>query len=279
MLKALPFYCEVGAGPSVVCLHANASNSNQWRELLETLSPRFHVLAPDSYGAGKSMDWSSDRPLCLEDEVDFIEPILRSAGESFSIVAHSYGAAVALKAALKNPGRVRSLALYEPTLFSLIDAASAPPNAADGIRLAVQAAGDALDEGDVSGAAKHFIDYWMGPQTWHNMPDARKAPIAASIVNVRRWGHTLFNEPTALHAFRDLNIPVLYMVGASTPESALGVAQLLTAILPQVEILEFDGLGHMGPLTHPKLVNEAIKRFLDGYGAKALVRSDRPLLL
>lgn len=269
MLKALPFYREVGAGPSVVCLHANASNSNQWRELLETLSPRFHVLAPDSYGAGKSVDWSADRPLCLEDEVDFIEPILRSAGEPFSIVAHSYGAAVALKAALRDPGRVRALVLYEPTLFSLMDAESAPPNAADGIRLAVQAAGHALDKGDASEAAKHFIDYWMGPQTWKNTPDARKAQITASIVHVRRWGHALFSDPVALDAFRDLDIPVLYMFGISSTESALGVARLLTAALPRVEVLEFDGLGHMGPITHPKLVNEAIAAFLFGHGTAA----------
>jgi pimeloyl-ACP methyl ester carboxylesterase len=263
MVAATPFTREAGTGPAVVCLHSNASSSNQWRDLLEMLSPRFHAFAPDSYGAGKSIDWSSDRTICLDDEVDFIEPTLRAAGESFFVVAHSYGAAIALKLALKEPGRVRAMVLYEPTLFSLIDAESPPPNSADGIRQAVQASGNAFDQGDYSAAARHFIDYWMGPQSWDKTPDARKAPIAASMLNVRRWGHALFTEPTALEAFEALNMPILYLVGQSSPPSALGVARLLTAVLPRVEVMAFEGLGHMGPLTHPKIVNAAISDFLD----------------
>lgn len=267
MVNTLPFVREAGTGPAVVCLHSNASSSSQWRDLIEALSSRFHVLAPDSYGSGKSIDWASDRTICLDDEVDFIAPVLRSAGDSFFVVGHSYGAAIALKLALKEPGRVRAMVLYEPTLFSLIDAQAPPPNAAGGIRQAVQAAGTALDEGNPSEAAKHFIDYWMGPQSWDSTPDSRKPPILASIGNIRRWGHALFTEPVALRAFEDLDIPVLYMIGKSSPQSSLGVARLLTAVLPRVEVIEFEGLGHMGPVTHPKLVNGAIADFLDRHVA------------
>ena len=96
-----------------------------------------------------------------------------------------------------------------------------------------------------------------------NTPDARKAPIVASIVNVRRWVHALLTEPTALDAFRVLNMPVLYMVGQSSTQSALGVARLLTSVLPRVDVIKFDGLGHMGPITHPQQVNAAIADFLD----------------
>ena len=230
---------------------------------METLAPRFRVLAPDSYGAGKSVDWRSDRTISLNDEVAFIEPVLSAAGERFFIVAHSYGAAIALKAALREPRRVRALVVYEPTLFSLIDAESPQPNAADGIRHAVQAAGKALDEGSPDDAAQHFIDYWMGLSSWANTPDARKAPISTSIVNVRRWGHALLTEPTALDAFRVLDIPVLYMVGQSSPQSSLGVARLMTGALPRVEVIQLDGLGHMGPITHPRQVNQVIADFLD----------------
>ncbi|MGQ0764186.1 MAG: alpha/beta fold hydrolase [Gemmatimonadota bacterium] len=48
--------------------------------------------------------------------------MLQEAGDRFSLVGHSYGGAVALLAALKYRSRVRSLALYEPTLFALVDA-------------------------------------------------------------------------------------------------------------------------------------------------------------
>ncbi|HEY2337316.1 MAG TPA: alpha/beta hydrolase, partial [Burkholderiales bacterium] len=67
---------------------------------------------------------------------------------------------------------------------------------------------------------------------------------------------------TPLAAFRDLKIPVLYMTGSDSPASSLAVARLLTRTLPQVEVVELKGLGHMGPVTHPERVNEAIARFL-----------------
>src|SRR5579871_6538076 len=126
MHKPEPFFREAGTGPGVVCIHSNASSSGQWRGLMDLLAPKFHVFAPDSYGSGKSPDWPSDRVIRLLDEVALIEPVLARAGSPMALVGHSYGAAVALIAALANPARVRAMALYEPTLFALLDA-EVPP--------------------------------------------------------------------------------------------------------------------------------------------------------
>ncbi|GAC1535864.1 MAG: hypothetical protein NVS2B4_16320 [Ramlibacter sp.] len=230
---------------------------------MDLLAPRFHVLAPDSYGAGKSPEWPSNRCIALQDEVDLLAPVLADAGTPLVLVGHSYGAAVALVAALSNPGRVRALALYEPTLFSLLDAERAPPNEADGIKQAVAQTVQALEQGDRDRAAQAFIDYWMGAGAWQATPEARRGPIAASVVNVRRWAHALTTEPTPLAALRGLQIPVLCMLGGRSTPSAHGVARLLTAALPRIDVLWFTDLGHMGPVTHPGPVNEAIARFID----------------
>lgn len=246
-----------------MCIHSNASSSGQWRGLMELLSPTHHVLAPDSYGSGKSAGWPSAGALTLADEVAFMEPVLARSASPVHLVGHSYGAAVALKAALTFPGRVRSLALYEPTLFSLIDALAPPPNAADGIRNAVAAAGAALDAGDRDSAAQAFIDYWMGEGAWAKTPEQRRPPIADSVVNVRHWAYALFTEPAPLQAFRSLDIPVLYMVGQRSTASAHGVAEILAPALPRVRTVNFEGLGHMGPITHPEVVNAQIKGFLE----------------
>ena len=148
MSRPEPFVREAGAGPGVVCIHANASSSSQWRGLMDQLAATHRVLAPDSYGAGKSPQWPSDRIITLRDEAELLEPVFERAGSPLILVGHSYGAAVALIAALRRPQRVRALALYEPTLFALVDAESPPPNAADGIRQAVANAAAALDVGD-----------------------------------------------------------------------------------------------------------------------------------
>lgn len=253
---------EAGSGPAVVCLHSNASSSAQWRGLMELLSPSRLVLAPDSYGCGKSPDWPSDRAIALGDEARLLEPVLARAGDAFALVGHSYGAAVALVAALAHPGRVRALALYEPTLFALVDAQGPPPNGADGIREAVRASAAALDAGDRDAAARHFIDFWMGAGSWNTTPPQRKPAIADSVVNVRRWAHALFTELTPARAFAALDMPVLYMLGSASPESAHAVARVLTPLLPRVRVVEFPGLGHMAPVTHPEVVNAEIARFL-----------------
>ncbi len=266
--RAEPFYREAGTGPCVVCLHANASTSRQWRELMALLAPKFRVFAPDSYDSGRGPHWPSDRVIRLKDELALIEPVLAKAGSPLALVGHSYGAAVALIAALANPGRVRAMALYEPTLFALLDAEKPPCDDAEGIRAVVADASTALDAGKPDDAAERFIDYWMGAGSWRRLPEERRQPIAVSVTNVRRWAFALFTEPARLAAFRSLDVPVLYMLGKRSTPAARGVARLLVATLPRVELVEFENLGHMGPLTDPAQVNRVIAQFLERHRAR-----------
>ena len=261
-MATAPFFREAGSGPGVVCLHSNASTSAQWRALVDMLAPKFRALAADSYGAGKSPAWPADGHVWLRDEVALLEPVFARAGDPFALVGHSYGGAIALIAAVTQPRRVRALALYEPTLFAVVDQESPPPNDADGIKNVAIASAAYLDAGDPDRAAEQFIDYWMGKGAWASTPAARKPPIVASIANVTGWAHALTREPTPLAAFRQLNIPVLYMTGSDSPASSRAVARVLTRALPKVEVVEFKGMGHMGPVTHPDAVNAAIARFL-----------------
>jgi pimeloyl-ACP methyl ester carboxylesterase len=228
---------------------------------MDRLSGRFHMFAPDALGAGKSPPWPAQAPVSLNDELALLEPVLALAGDPFFLVGHSYGASVALVAALARPGRIRGLAVYEPTLFSLLEQEAPGSDAARGIRDAAGAAAAAIDAGDSDAAARYFLDYWMGPGSWDRIPAARQGPVAASMVNVRGWAAALFNQPTPLQAFRALDMPVLYMLGGQSPASSRGVARLLTQVLPRVTLLEFPELGHMGPVTHADIVNDEIERF------------------
>jgi pimeloyl-ACP methyl ester carboxylesterase len=267
-----PFFREAGSGAGVVCLHASASHSAQWRALMERLEATFHVLAADSYGVGKSPPWPTDRKVSLRDEVALLEPVFARAGERFTLVGHSYGAAVALIAAIAMPQRVRALAIYEPTLFSVLDAETPPPNEADGIREAVAGTVTALSARGPAAAAECFIDYWMGAGSWASMPETRREPIAASIVNVQGWFDALVCEPTPLSAFKALNVPVLCVVGTESPACSRGMAHRLANALPDLQFVEFEGVGHMGPVTHPEIVNEVIADFVERDLARAARR-------
>jgi len=233
--------------------------------LMDLLAPKFHVLAADSYGAGKSPAFTGSSGPSLSDEAALLEPVFAKAGEPFSLVGHSYGGAVALIAALANPKRVRALALYEPTLFALVEREKPSPNDVDGIRHAADAAIAACEAGDRVAASRAFIDFWMGGPMFDRMPERNREAIVASIEGVRAWKAALFGEPTPLAAFAALRMPVLLLVGSRSPLSSRAVAQRLARALPDVERVEMQGLGHMGPVTHPEPVNQRIRRFLEKY--------------
>lgn len=257
-----PYVREAGAGPGVVCIHSNASTSSQWRALMDRLAPNHHVLAPDSLGAGKTPPWPADRVVMLGDEVALLEPVFAAAGSPLFLIGHSYGGAVALLAALARPDRVRALVVYEATMFSLLEEEAPGRAAANGIRSAAADAAADIEAGNPAAAGERFIDYWMGTGTWRAMPEARQTSIAASMGNVGQWSRVLFAEPTPLQAFRSLQVPVLYLVGTESPASSRDVARLLTGVLPRVTVVELAGLGHMGPVTHPEIVNDSIVDFL-----------------
>jgi len=262
------YFREAGSGPGVVCIHCNASSSSQWRSLMDRLATRHRVLAPDTHGAGRGPAWPTDRPLTLHDEVALLEPVLDRAGAPFALVGHSYGAAVALIAALRRPERVHAMVLYEPTLFALVDAESPAPNDADGIRATVTRAADALAAGDRTAAAEVFIDYWMGTGAWCAKPELQRNAIEAAVLNVHGWGQALFGETTPLASFRTLDMPVLLIQGSETTPSSRAVSTLLARTLPRVETLTLQGLGHMGPVTHPAQVDTAIEDFLQLHPAR-----------
>jgi pimeloyl-ACP methyl ester carboxylesterase len=226
---------------------------------MDTLAPKFHVLAADSYGAGKSPVFPSDRRIGLRDEVALLEPVFARAGRRFSLVGHSYGGAVALIAALVHRPKVRALALYEPTLFALVERAQD----VDGIRNTVSSAVEALRRGDALGAARFFIEFWIAPGAFDRMPERNQVAIAEAGRNIQHWKDALFGEPTPLAAFAKLDVPVLLVTGARSPLSSRAVVERLRRVLPNAEVAELAGLGHMAPVTDPEAVNPVICRFLE----------------
>ena len=263
MSLPIPFYQEQGRGETVVCLHSNASTSAQWRQLLDLLADRFCVRAIDGYGAGRSPDWPPSIEATLDAEVDFLSPILQGGGDRFHLAGHSYGAAVAMHLAVRFPERVRSIAIYEPTLFHLVAGNDPAASPAAGIW---QAAGDAaamVQRGDNPAAAERFVDFWMQPGSWREMPAKRQDMVAHAVRHVGRWRDATFATSAPATAFAALQLPVLLMWGDRSPESAQSVARLLWALLPQVTLAPQPGLGHMGPITDAERVNSQIASFLD----------------
>jgi pimeloyl-ACP methyl ester carboxylesterase len=100
-----------GRGPGVVLVHGTAATREQWQPLTAALRDRFTVVAPDYSGSGGTVDHGG--PLTLADLADEIVAAADHAGlETFHLVGHSLGSAIATQVAGTRPDRVLSLALH-----------------------------------------------------------------------------------------------------------------------------------------------------------------------
>jgi pimeloyl-ACP methyl ester carboxylesterase len=244
----------------IVLLHSSGSSPRQWSGLAERLDRRHRVEAPPLVGHDGHPGWRGQRP-SLEREVDSLCQAISPAGP-VHLVGHSYGAAVAIKAALSGRLDVRSLAVYEPPLFAFLeDRALRYENAESPVEVG-HAICEALAIGRGDEAARTYVDYWSGRGTHASLPPDRRARLAERMDVVAACFHALFNDTTRPRDLHRLAIPCLVMSGDESPRPAQDLAEIVVANLAGGRHHRFAGLGHMAPVTHAQRVNPVIEEFL-----------------
>ncbi|MEZ5649919.1 MAG: alpha/beta hydrolase [Burkholderiaceae bacterium] len=251
-------------GAAVVCIHAGMGSSRQWRALGETLCADYRVIAGDIAGMGRSPPWPEGHGLSVDDDVIHWAPIVDEAGPVFHLVGHSYGGALAIKLALAMPARIRSLVLYEPTLFRLLVAEQPPPVVAEEIiRHRADIAG-LIEQGAFALAAERFITYWAGDHAWNMMSDAARQASLDWAPRLKLEWDKLFEDritPTDLGA---IVCPTLVLKGAQSHRSTHALADLIGRRIPAANTVLIDDVGHMGPLQASATVNAIIREFVQG---------------
>lgn len=110
-------YVELDGGSArVLLLHGSPGDWQGWAPLMREprLRERASLIAPDRPGWGQS-GYGRMVP-DLADQSRLLAPLLDAPGQRTLLVAHSYGAAVALRLALDRPRQVSGLVLVAPTL-------------------------------------------------------------------------------------------------------------------------------------------------------------------
>lgn len=249
---------SAGNGSLVVCLHSSGGSSGQWQALLAGKHER-RFVAPDFHGHGRSPQPPEDRDYSLSVESDAVIRLLRGV-DHVDLVGHSYGGVVALDIARRLPAQVRSLTLYEPVLFGILDRDAVAYREVTAVGQAIVA--DARG-GRADAAAERFIDYWAGKGSWSAMTEPQRQTVVARIGIVASHFEALFADPIPLYSVAALDVPVLLMRGGRTTPSASAVADRLAGVLRRVDIRSFEQAGHLGPITHAAEVNAAIANHLE----------------
>ena len=91
----------------VVFVHSTGTSPSMWQPLLDAVPAGWQTLSLSNLGQGAAGAWQppSDRAFTLDDEVAHLLPQVPQASGPVHLVAHSYGAAVALLLARAQIGR------------------------------------------------------------------------------------------------------------------------------------------------------------------------------
>jgi len=113
---------KTGKGPALVVVTGALAERSAGAELAQILAPHFTVYSYDRRGRGGSGD---TQPYAVQREIEDIEALIDSAGDSAFVYGKSSGASLALQAASSLHGKVRKLALYEAPYSEADGAANA----------------------------------------------------------------------------------------------------------------------------------------------------------
>jgi len=257
-------YTDAGHGDAVLLLHGSASSRRMWQPLVARLAGRYRVVAPDLVGYGESTPWRADLQAT---DYEVVATFARELGGPLHVVGHSYGGALALRAALAGDGRVASLALVEPAAFLMLD------RTADGAAFAeIEAVAsrhlELVAAGDLDAAAAHFMGYWVGAATWAGMAPETRARLTATMPKIASEFRLLFRDRERYDP-RRVRVPTLLVRGTRTTLAAKAVFERLAATVPNAGLAEVANAGHMLPVTHAERVNAAIAAHLEQTEAEA----------
>lgn len=258
----------------VLLLHSSGMSGRQWRRLGEQLAATHTVLAPDLIGYGSDADVAAfvdDADFDFNADVDRVAEQLTALGEPVHVVGHSYGGLVALTLARRFPALVRSVCVYDPVAFSVLYDSNDVEGLGD-LNTAITLPVFRDEERGGSDAwLSAFIGYWSGEGAWEAMP----APARASFLRVGRKTFrevtSLGRDRTPLSSWATIAVPVLVLIGGRSPLAAQRVGTLLAHHLPQGRMTTVDGAGHMGPISHPELVNPEIAAWIVAVEADAAI--------
>jgi pimeloyl-ACP methyl ester carboxylesterase len=245
-------YDRYGEGPPLVLAHSSMSDhQSNWEMVKRPLSQRFTVYAMARRGRGQTTATQERR---LEDEFGDVTALIEAIGEPTFLMGHCYGAHCAMGGAAAQPSLVSKLVLYEPPRPDALPASVL----AELEEAARQGEWDLLVRTFLIHGPKippHVVDAIRASPFWAPMI----ADAAASVSDCRVLSRYEFDPA----GFAALAMPVLLLTGSESPRDNY-VTDAIASVLPDHQIVELQGQGHIAMAMAPDLFVDTVSRFLLG---------------
>jgi pimeloyl-ACP methyl ester carboxylesterase len=263
------FYREAGTpdAPKLLLLHGFPSASHMFRDLIPLLADRFHIVAPDLPGFGKSD--APGRSATFDRLADAIDRFTDIVGfDRYALYVFDYGAPTGFRLAVRHPDRITAIISQNGNAYE--------EGLSDGwnpIRAYWQDASPANRE-----AMRSFLTPEMTVwQYMHGIPDAtRVSPDGYSLDNFYLVGPgadelqlDLFGDyksnvalyPAIQNYFRTHKPRFLAVWGKNDPFFLPAGAEAFKRDMPDAIVRFFD-TGHFALETHAAEIAAAIRDFL-----------------
>lgn len=245
------YYELTGEGTPVVLVHGVALDSRIWGDLPQFLAGKNKVLTYDLRGHGRS--FAPESGYSYRDLVADLSELL-SALElpKVTLIGHSLGGAVAIKFALRHPGKVEKLVLAAPHVVGYTDY-KGWPNVFRTARMI-----------DVDQAKISWETFRLFSKLENGSPKKQ-----LFLDCLRDFPGTIWTDPQAgryveesdLKIIDKLATPTLLLCGRDDLDF-LPVAKLINAQLPQGSLFEIPDCGHMIHLEKPEIFRRELAAFL-----------------
>jgi len=117
------FYREAGPrdAPTLLLLHGFPSSSHMFRDLIPLLADRYHVIAPDYPGFGRSSQPPRESFAYTFDRLhEVVDRFTRAVGaERFALYVHDYGSPIGLRFVLRQPERITALIVQNGNAYDV----------------------------------------------------------------------------------------------------------------------------------------------------------------
>ncbi len=251
---------DTGSGPAILFVPGSYSTPAAWRPIQKLLGPGWRMVGTSLCGYGGSTDTRSRQDFGMQHEVELVEAVARQIGQPVHLVGHSFGATVALAAALAGRIEVSSIATFEANPVAIV-AGRGPGTLHDDTWRMGQGFEAAVDAGEAD-APRRIIDFWGHEGAWAAMPEPVKAYCRATAgVNLLDWRTVFDFEPTQA-ACAGLNIPVMLVRGGQANALMQEITQDLQRSLPDVRVHVVEGAGHFLISSHPAECAALLSAFL-----------------
>ena len=262
-------------------VHGSPGDGRSWVRVIPLLADRFHVMAVDLPGYGRSdplPEHETNRTAAMGATVSVL---IESFSEPVRLCGHSYGGNVALHAAIHRPATVKHLTLLEPVAFRALKLADDRHTLAAATQF-FSSYTDRVTGGETD-AVSDMIDFWFGRGSFSKLPSAVQAYLKASAAKNGVDVRASLSETTTCAELRTLTGPATVAYGDASPATAAAIARALARLLPNSETCTVAGAAHGMLDTHPAGPERIFTIPLrpgydgrDGGGDVAVGRSERP---